>query len=161
MSIYTNYNIQIDSLLTWFPVKNSARLKEPRMRMCTVKYNTNDQVFVIGNRIGRFIGQGLDNDDALESRNLVVAFTETGVNENEVFYTDFQVRLGRSVRDQRLIFQSNTITPFLINLRAAQEEDPELNDTAVSFQGVVTASRRRSDLIYLATRIFRRNTSEK
>jgi hypothetical protein len=155
MSKYTNYNIQIDALLTWFPVRNSARLKEPRIRVFRAKYNTDDQVFVVGNRIATsFIGKGMDNDDALDASQLVLASTKTGVNENEVFYTDFQVGLGGSVRDQRLTFQSSTITPFLINLRHTQEEDPEFNGTAVSFQGVVTTNARRSDLIYIAKRVI-------
>jgi hypothetical protein len=125
--------------------------------MDTFRYKADDQPFASGNRNGRFHGQGLGGaEDGLESRNLVRAITETGVNEDQVFFIDFEVGLGPTVRKQRLIFQPNTITPFLINLRAAQGEDQELNDTAVAFQGVVTAGPRRSQLIYLVTRILGR-----
>jgi hypothetical protein len=157
MSKYTNYNIQIDALLTWFPVRNSDGLKKPRIRMFRAKYNTDDQVFVVGNRIGTLNGQGLDNDDRLDDSPAypsVVAFTDTGVNENEEFYTEFTVQIENSVKDLRLIFQPSTITPFLLNLRHTQEEDPEFNGTEVSFQGVVTASARGSDLIYIAKRVI-------
>jgi hypothetical protein len=157
MSIFTNYYIQVDCLLTWFPLRNSAALKGPRVRMDSFRYNADDQPFAIGNRNGRFHGQGLGgSEDGLESRNLVRAITETGVDKDQVFFIDFEVGLGSSVRKQRLIFPSSTTTPFLFNLRAAQGEDQELNDTAVAFQGVVTAGPRRSQLIYLVIRTFSR-----
>jgi len=160
MSIYTDYSIQVDCLLTWFPVKNSATLKEPKMRMGTYQFKTSDPDFVFSgggtHSFRTHWGRGGLNDDSLEPRRLVGAFTIIEVDKNEVFTMEILLDLGRSHRNQRLFFQSNTTTPFLINLRAAQEEDPELNDTALSFQGVVTASHRRSDLIYFATHIIRR-----
>ena len=153
MSIFTNYYIQVDCLLTWFPVKNNAALNGPKIRMDTFKYHADDPPFSAGNKAGRFVGQGLGGiDDGLDTRNLVRAITTTGVNEDQVFFMELEAGLGSTIRKQQLIFQPNTITPFLINIRAAQSEDRELSNTALAFQGVVTAGPRRSQLIYLFTR---------
>lgn len=153
MSIFTNYYIQVDCLLTWFPVKNNAALNGPKIRMDTFKYYADDPPFAAGNKAGRFHGQGLGGiDDGLDSRNLVRAITTTGVNGDQVFFMEFEAGLGSTIRKQQLIFQPNTITPFLINIRAAQGEDRELRDTALAFQGVVTAGPRRSQLIYQVMR---------
>lgn len=157
MGIFTNYSIQIDCLITWFPVKSSARLKEPKIRMDTFRYWADDQPFASGGKAGRFHGQGLGGiDDGLTSTNLVRANTETGVDKDQVFIMDFEIGIGRVVRKQQLRLQSNTITPFLFNLRAAQEDNQEIVDTAVAFQGVISASSRRSELIYAVAYSFSR-----
>jgi hypothetical protein len=155
MSIFTNYSIQVDCLITWFPVRSSARLKEPRIRMDTFRYKADDQPFASGGKQGRFHGQALGGiDDGLTSTNLVRAITETGVDKDQVFFIEFEIGIGHSVRNQRLMLQSGTITPFLFNLRAAQADDQEVIDTAVAFQGVVTATSRRSELVYDVIRPF-------
>ena len=120
--------------------------------MDTYKYQSDS---IPPNAKGRFIGQDLGGADAgLDSQNLVRAFTTTSLDEDEVFSVEFEVGLGRSVRRETLRFQSSTKTPFLFNLRAGQGETPELHDTAVAFQGVVTAGPRRSQLIYDVNRII-------
>jgi hypothetical protein len=153
MSLFTNYRIEVDCLLTWFPVRFSASLKEPRTRMSTFSYRADDQPFASGNKAGIFHGQASGGlEDGLDSHNLVRAITETGVDADQVFFMEIEVGLGRTVRTHRLTLPADTITPFLINVRAAQGEDHELSDTAVAFQGVVTAGPRRSQLVYLVAR---------
>ena len=157
MSLFTNYRIEIDCLLTWFPVRHSASLREPHIRTDTFSYRADDEPFASGNRAGRFIGQALGGlQDGLDSRNLVRAITETGVDSNQVFFMDLEVGIGGRIRTRRLSLEAGTTTPFLINLHAAQGEDQELSGTAVAFQGVVTAGRRRSGLIYAVARIVSR-----
>jgi hypothetical protein len=125
--------------------------------MDTFSYRADDEPFASGNRAGRFIGQALGGpDDGLDSRNLVRAITETGVDSDQVFFMDLEVGIGSRVRTRRLSLAADTTTPFLITLRAAQGEDQELADSAVAFQGVVTAGRRRSGLIYATIRAFSR-----
>ena len=159
MSLLTNYRIDIDCLLTWFPVRHGATLREPGIRMDTFSYAADDQPFASGNKAGRFHVQAPGRqEDSLDSSNRVRAISETGVDADQVFYMEIEVGLGRTVRTRRVSFPSNSVTPFLINLRAAQGETPELNDTAVAFQGVVTAGRRRSELIYLVARVLSRIT---
>jgi hypothetical protein len=156
MSIFTNYSIQVDCLITWFPVKSSARLREPRMRMSSFKYRADDQPFSSGGKAGIFHGEALGGiDDGLTSTNLVRAITETGVDTDQIFFMDVQLGIGRNVRNERLIIPSNAITPFQFNVRALQEDDQEVTDTAVSFQGVATASRRKSELTFLVAGISR------
>jgi hypothetical protein len=155
MSVFTNYRIEVDCLLTWFPVRHSASLQEPRIRADTFSYRADDEPFASGNRAGRFIGQALGGpQDGLDSRNLVRSITETGVDTDQVFFMDLEVGIGARVRKRRLSLEAGTTTPFLITLHAAQTEDQELSDTAVAFQGVVTAGRRRSGLIYAAARVL-------
>lgn len=155
MSLFTNYSIHVDTLITWFPVNANARVNAPRTRMDTFRYTADDPPFATGGKAGRFHGQALGGiDDGLTPTNLVRAVTQTGVDADQVFFMELEVGIGRSVRTQRLQFPSATTTPFLFNLRAAQNDDEEVLDTAVAFQGVVTAGRRRSELVYSVIRQF-------
>lgn len=150
MSIFTNYYIQVECLLTWFPVRNSADLKEPKVRMHRSTYHADDLPFSSGNQEIILIGEGNFYDDSLVSSNLAYSNLIIGVDEHKVFFMDTYLELGRSTRKEHIIFKSNTITPFLFTLLAMPEEDPELNNTAIALQGVVTASPRRSELIYFS-----------
>ena len=157
MGVFTNYRIEVDCLVTWFPVRHGAALKAPLTRMDTFSYRADDQPFASGNKASRFLPQDLGGlQDGLDSQNLVRAITETGVDGDQVFFMDVEVGLGRVKRTERWSLPSNTTTPFLINVLASQGEDQELRDTAVAFQGVVTAGRRRSELIYLVARAVSR-----
>jgi hypothetical protein len=149
MSVFTNYRIDIDCLITWFPVRHGAALTVPQIRMDTFSQHADDPPFTIGNKIGRFIALDASlGQDGLDSKGFVRAFTTTGVDANEVFSMELEVGLGRRFRTQQLRLEPNTITPFLMNIRAAPGEDQELADTAATFQGVVTAGPRRSQLLY-------------
>ena len=89
---------------------------------------------------GQYLG---GPDDGLEKGNNVGSFTDVHVNDDLEFDIEFEVFLGRARRRERLIAQPGAINAFMVNVRAAsQEEDQELADTAVTFQGVITAGRR-------------------
>ena len=123
--------------------------------MDTFRYKADDQPFASGNKQERFHGQALGGiDDGLTPTSLVRAITETGVDKNQVFFMELEIGIGRSIRSERLTLPSGTITPFLFNLRALHEDDQEVIDTAVAFQGVITASSRASELVYSAIRPF-------
>jgi len=157
MSLFTNYRIDIDCLITWFPVRHGAALTVPQTRMDTFSYHADDPPFTVGNLAGRFIA--LDpslGQDGLDSAGFVRAITETGVDANEVFFMDLEVGLGGRFRTKRLSLESNTVTPFLMSIRAAPGEGHELADTAATFQGVITAGPRRSQLVYQVARVLSR-----
>ena len=144
MSVFTKYSIRVDCLLSWFPTKDAARLRGTKTRMYTFSHDNEEPglsplksvVHIHGNYLG-------GTDDGLESRNLVGASSDVRVNPDQDFALELEVFLGRERRKHRLVVQADTITPFLINVRATQgEEDQELADTAVAFQGVVTATAR-------------------
>jgi len=152
----SNYRIDIDCLITWFPVRHGAALNVSQTRMDTFSYQVDDPPFTIGNLFGRFIAGDVSLQDGLDTGGFVRAITETGVDANQVFFMDLQVGVGRRVRTKRLSFEANTVTPFLINIRAAPGEAVELADTAATFQGVVTAGRRRAELVYQVARLVSR-----
>jgi hypothetical protein len=159
MSTFTNYGIQVECLISWFPVLDSATLKTPRIRMSSFALHADDPVFVAGNHFVTMHGQALGgaSDDGLIATNAVSGFTDFSVDAAQVFALRLELHIGRRVRQQVLAVPSNAITPFLLTLHAAAEDDPDIVGTAVALQGVVTAGRRRSELLAAFVRLFVRS----
>ena len=59
MSLFTRYSLQVEYLLTWFPVRSTAVLKEIRSRAGTFRYINDAQPFSSGNRNVEMLGQQL------------------------------------------------------------------------------------------------------
>lgn len=139
----TSYSLEAEALLTWFPTRSNASLKEARMRGGTFRHSIKDKDFELGPfgeavRVVHFLGQG-GHEDPLAPDNRVVAFIEIGVNQDGVFETELELAIGPTKRNKRILLQPDTRTPFMINLPAAGG-DEIVKDTAAVLQGVFTAS---------------------
>ncbi|MGE0541321.1 MAG: hypothetical protein AB7R89_14195 [Dehalococcoidia bacterium] len=143
VELITAHNIEVDWLLTWFPIRAGAALDGVRIRGGTFRHRNTDAVFAAGNQQTHMLGQGGGSatGDPLAHQNAVHAFITVGVSADRTFQADLEVVIGRSRRRQRLVLQPDTRTPFMMNVPAGGN-DPIVQGTAVSFQGVFSASHR-------------------
>ena len=148
MSVFTRYSLQVEWLLTWFPVRSTAFLKETRIRAGTFRFVNDEGKFPLGEATILLLGQGFGEEgDPLEKDKNVMAFAEIRVDKDEFFSVEFEAKIGRAVfevtRKQHFIFRPDVTLPFLINVQA-HPEDQALKDTMMAFQGVVTTGPRVS-----------------
>ena len=132
--------LEVEALLTWFPIRSTAVLKEVRMRGVTIKHTTSEGVFQAGNRAGLMIGQGLaPGEDPLAPGGAVRAFVEVGLDDDMNFELDWELDLGRARTTKLLRVLPGTRTPFTMNLKAL-DTDESLTGSAVVLQGVITTT---------------------
>ncbi len=146
------YNLEIEWLLTWFPIRSTATLKEVRIRGGTLKHKSNDPPFGVGNRVVHLLAQvGTGEGDSLAPEEVVRAYIDVGVRSDGMFDANLQVYIGPTNRSKSLVLRPDTKTPFMINVRPGGD-NPVVKDTAAVFQGLFTANPRLS-LMDLAVRI--------
>jgi hypothetical protein len=132
--------LEVEALLTWFPTRSNAVLKEVRMRSVTIKHTTSEGVFQAGNRAGLMIGQGLaPGEDSLAPGGAVRAFVEVGLDDHMNFELDWELDLGGARTTKLLRVLPGTRTPFMMNLKALETEEG-LTGSAAVLQGVITTT---------------------
>lgn len=136
------YNLEIEWLLTWFPITSSAPLKEVRMRGGTLRHvNTGPEAIRASGAL-HSLGQGLAGDgDVLAVNRLVSANINIFLTPDKVFQSELSVSIGRSSRRKFLVLRPDTRTPVMLTMHAAGD-DPAIEDTVVALQVVFTASNR-------------------
>ena len=137
------YRLEIEWLLTWFPLHERASIDKPRMRGGTIRHLNSDPTFAIGNRDIVTAGQKLNpNDEELAPNGSVVAFIDIGVagplNEFDVA---IQVNVGGSSQRRHLLVPPDRRIPLMINV-PGHRGDELFRDTAAVFQAVVTTGHR-------------------
>ena len=134
-SPFTTYSLDVEVLLTWFPLTSDARLKVPRMQGNASTYSNKD---ILPGHPAQYVT--LDgNSNALFANGGVSAFAQIRVTADSVFDVDVQLYVGGQNRSQRFLIPANTRVPFMIDVTAA-ENDEVARDTAAVFQGVLTGS---------------------
>lgn len=152
MSTFTNYGIEVDCLITWFPVRDSADLKTPRIRSAKFVHHADD--FLPNTGVITTHGQGGGGfEDELTSQH-VFGQTDFSVDADQVFLLALYLQIGRKRKTRRMAVPSNAITPFLLIVRSSDEDNREIAGTAVALQGVITAGRRRSKFLSAVLRFF-------
>lgn len=136
------YRLEIEWLLTWFPIQSGANLDEQRTRSGVIRHRNTEAVFEAGNRETHLLGQGArGTGDPLAPGNRAVAFIEAGTDRDSLFIVHLEVTLGAAVRRKSLLIRPDTVTPFMANVDA-RSDDRELQGTALSLHGVITAGQR-------------------
>ena len=133
-SYFTTYSLDVELLLTWFPLTTDASLKEPRMIGLNAKFSTKD--------FPPLTAQGLRLDGGNPQSLIaftVAAFAEIRVNSDGIFEADLELDIGGARRKKLLQLPANTRSPFMINL-SAPGDDQLTQHTAAVFQGVFTTT---------------------
>ena len=106
---FCDSRLEVEALLTWFPTRSNAVLKEVRMRSVTIRHTTSEGVFQAGNRAGLMIGQGLaPGEDSLAPGGAVRAFVEVGLDDHMRAYQEFRVRAGRTSSQATIAFEKRS-----------------------------------------------------
>lgn len=148
MSIFTRYTIELECLLTWFPLNSSARLKAPVVIAKTYRHRSDDPPFSAGSAVIHTIAP----PEPLP--NAAAAFVEVGVDHGEVFFVEIELQIGGAVRKRRLECRPDTTTPFMINV-SSKADDGESRDTALAFQSVILCGPRFSLVSSVVSDVFR------
>jgi len=144
MSYFTRYIMEIECLLTWYPLRTSARLKMPVLRSHSSKYVSDDPGWNGGlTAKGVTISSGLNPDKEDPLSGDVLAILETRVDTDEIFFVEIDAMIGRTSRRQRVVCRPGVATPVLINVSASMN-DEALKDTALTVQCVLTSGPRAS-----------------
>ncbi|MBA3871822.1 MAG: hypothetical protein H0X30_21965 [Anaerolineae bacterium] len=86
--LLTGYSLEVEALLTWFPITPAADIREPRMKGISTTYSTSDSVFKVGNAAGLFLDQLATND-------AVSAIFEFFVNQDGFFEVTIEVQMAQ------------------------------------------------------------------
>ncbi len=81
------YNLEIEWLLTWFPIRQTANLDAVRMRGGTFTHSNTE----FGPQIVRQVGQGFIGEGDPLGKDLVGAFIGIGVTPDKVFTAELEV----------------------------------------------------------------------
>ena len=123
----TSYRIEIEWLLTWYPVQPDAALKEVQSRGGS---------FVLEN--DSFTNEGSEKTppmDALGFDGIVNASIKVGVLNNRDFWARLEVANGATNRKRTLVIPPSSTIPFMINVPAGRD-NPILKGSMAVLQGV-------------------------
>jgi hypothetical protein len=138
--IFGSYTMEVEYLLTWYPMQPNVRISEPRITGGTLVHKNTD--FVANNKKVRRVDAFTTSQ---EEANLikVVGFISVGVlSPDGVFQVELEVQNGGVLRRKSFIMPSNTRVPFLINVHAPGGDDSISRGTGVALQGVITTGHR-------------------
>jgi hypothetical protein len=143
----TQYRVEIDAFLAWFPTKSVSLLDQPRMRNATFSHSTADAPFWVGGvgqpvKETRVLGWPTSSEDALDlGYEGAIGFLKLSLNEQLTFELEVLLQVGAARASKRLVLEADKITPFMVNVAAAEGDDT-LKFTAATLHGVVTAGPR-------------------
>lgn len=137
------YGLEIQWLLTWYPIRATAEIAAPRIRGGAILIKNSDGVFAAGNREVFLLGQALGpGDEGLAQDNAVRAFADVGVSgPAREFDATFEVGIGQAIQRKRYTLPPDLRVPVLINVTSGGDETV-VHDTAVAFQAVITSGPR-------------------
>jgi hypothetical protein len=142
---FTAYVIEIEWLLTWFPIQDNAAIDAQRTRSGRVVYRSADEPFASGNGSSLLLGQGpqapFTFGDPISTNNVAHGSITLGLNQDELFVVTIEARLGQASQIRTLLAPPKTLFPFMINVvpRANQRE---VHGTALSLHGTITTGKR-------------------
>jgi hypothetical protein len=153
-----NYRLEVEWLLTWFPIRPTGNLSEARIRGGTGRHSITDFGTGLGGGVSTtyMLGMGAAGQgDALAANNAVRGFITIRVTPDKIFEAELEVAIGGRSRKATLVLQPETRTPFMLNVEAAGNEEI-VADTAVVLQGVFTTGQRFSLIRQMTTAIWGR-----
>ena len=136
------YVVDVDWLLTWFPVKSSSSLNRVKIRGGAFRHRST--VLAGSGAVRHTMGNGQDDDDPIAFSDEVIASITVDVDENVLFTVELTVGIRASgVLTQRIKqfrLDENVRLPFMLNVPAPHDDDRLTGDTVVSFQGIFVTS---------------------
>ena len=148
MSVFTRYTIELECLLTWFPLNSSAGLKAPVVIAKTYRYSSDDPPFVAGNAVINTIQRPEPLPDS------AAAFVEVGVDQDNIFFVEIELQIGGAVRKRRLECRPDTTTPVMTHV-SSNADDGESRDTALAFQSVILCGPRFNLVSSVVSDVFK------
>ena len=152
---FTAYGIQIEWLLTWFPIQANSAIDAQRTRAGKISYNSTDEPFASGNAALVLLGQGPQAPsafgDPLSTNNVAGGFITVGLNQEELFALTIEARLRQARQIRSLLAPANALLPFMINV-VARGNQPDVEGTALSLHGTITTGRRPAGSVDLYRR---------
>jgi hypothetical protein len=143
----TRYRVEIEAFLAWFPTKSVSLLDKPRMRNATFRHSSADALFWTEG-LGKptvethVLGWPTGSEDALDiGYQGAIGFLTLSLNEQLTFELEVQLQVGAARATKRLVLEAGTITPFMVNVSAAADNDV-VKFTAATLHGAVTAGPR-------------------
>lgn len=133
-----DYTIEIEYLLTWYPLRGARHLTGPRIMGGTlIDSGPNPTPHP-------FVSVRPPTIDAVEEAGLSVnGFVNVDlVPQNRFFLVQVQVDIPNVRRIKNFVVPPNTTVPFMINAFATVD-DQFANNTGVTFEGVVTTGHKR------------------
>jgi len=143
----TQYRVEIEALLAWFPTKIESRLKQPQLRNTTFRHSSVETMFWVGwpgqrHTEKRVLGWSSGTEDALvlgdEEQQSATGSLLLSLNEQAAFELEIMLQLGAVQASKRLVLEPDTITPFMVNV-AADVQDDIRRFTAATLHGVAAA----------------------
>jgi len=111
----TSYRLDLEWLLTWFPIQGNSALENQKMRAGTLHHLNTEEPFASGGAISYMLGQGQDGDP-LSPNNVAIPFITISVNEDHAFSLALEAHLGKAVRHGSLLAPPNVRLPFMLNI---------------------------------------------
>ncbi len=139
----TEYKVEISAFLAWFPTTSESRLDQPRLRNITISRSSTDPFFRAGGPAPPVtLGWFSPDEDELNLGDEGATGTLTlSWNEQLTFELEVVLKVGNAQASKRLVIESDTITPFMVNVGPVDDDDL-MKFTAATFHGVVTAGPR-------------------
>jgi hypothetical protein len=77
---FITYRLEVEWLLTWFPIQANAAISAQRTRGGTIPHKNTDEPFASGNYLVHLLGQGLQSPfifgDPLSTNNVAVGLSQ-------------------------------------------------------------------------------------
>lgn len=131
-----NYHLQIEWLLTLYPIKETIHLNKPMMTgghaFMESKDFVHDQI-QISERV-------FTSQLQLLNTNILAGFISVTVNQDTYYSIDLEVHSGTSKITRSFLVLPGTTIPFMVNSLVTGEE--YLTDAALVYQGVCNAGER-------------------
>jgi hypothetical protein len=133
--------LEMEWLLTWFPVTSSSPLSDVKMRGGTIIHNNAEASLLGGSTEIHTVGQGGSEGDPIAPADRVFALITVGVVGDDALTFMITIELANATvrRTKQFALDPNTTTPFMINV-PFREKDEISGDTVAAIQGVFTTS---------------------
>jgi hypothetical protein len=133
------YRLELQWLLTWYPIRDAADIAAPRVRGGVIDARNTDPVVEVGNSQVFTLAQA---GDPLSANGAVRGFATVGVGgPARQFTVALEIGIGGVTRRTSYVVPPAYRLPVLINLAAGAEENV-VHDTALAFQAVLAGGDR-------------------
>ena len=152
MTVFMEYGLTAECLLTWYPKGSTNNLGAPKMEGKVEEFSAASFAspgIGMGTSQAIGLGHGWSAADTFDTEQKVGASITVGTPPNALFPTieaTIELYVGKVTRRRKLVLPPDTTTPFMLNA-AARSNEPRLEKTAAVFQGVFTAGSRRGFLV--------------
>lgn len=138
--VITVHKLEIEWVLTWFPVTGFSSLSQVKMRGGTITHSSGDVSLAAGSIDMHTVGQGGMEGDPIAPADRVFALIRVGLGTDKKTFlvtielANFTIRLNKE-----FTLEPQTVTPFMINV-PFRDKDEVNGDTVATIHGVFTTS---------------------